>query len=128
MTLKRWMMLAPLAVAIAACGGGSSSNPTTPVTYPVIIITNSWVDEDDSSHVFLLASSNDGSATGTFTGEENSGIDTFELAGAWERGVIRFTVQRATPVTYEARFSSDNPTRLEFSSSAGTLVLIQSSS
>lgn len=127
MTLKRWMILAPFATAIAACGG-SSSNPTTPVTYPVIIITNSWVEEGDSSHVFLLASSNDGSATGTFTGEESSGVDTFELAGTWDRGVIRFTVQRATPVAYEASFSSDNPTRLEFSSSAGPLVLIQSSS
>jgi hypothetical protein len=113
-------------LAAMACGG-SGGTPTSPAVFPVIIITNSWENEIDPTHFFLLASSDDGKSSGTFTGEETLDGVTSQLSGSWSQGRIEFTVQRDDAVRFEGSIPGDNPKRLELTSPAGALVIVQSS-
>ena len=125
MILNRVTCCVALAVLLSACTG---SSPTDPANNSVIIITNSWEDEADSTHFFALVSDDDGRSSGSFTGTETAPDGSeFDVAGSWAQGNISFVSQRDASVTYRATFTTDNPTRLQFSSSAGALVLVQSS-
>jgi len=112
---------------VAMACGGSGGGPTSPAVFPVIIITNSWENEVDPTNFFLLASNDDGKSSGTFTGEETLEGVTSQLAGSWSQGRIEFTVQRDTAVRFEGNIPGDNPKRLELTSPAGSLVIVQSS-
>lgn len=104
----------------------SGGSPTAPQALYLLIITNIWVDEADGEHTFNLFSNDDGSVEGDFEGEETLPDFTFfEITGRWQNNRVEFTVNRPTPVTYTATLSSDNPNRLVFSSSEGSLVLVR---
>ncbi len=108
-----------LAVMVAGCGGDDGGT-----TAPIVTITNSWADVSDAAHTFDLLSNDDGQTQGTFTGTETlPDQSTFDLAGSWADGEVRFTVQRSSPVTYLATVTSENPLRLTFHSSAGDLTI-----
>ena len=113
--------LLAMLLVVAACSSDDDPAPAA----PILTITNTWVVEGGANHSFNFVSSEDGELEGTFFGEEATpdGGD-FDLDGTWTNGRITFTVERDETVTYTARFSEDNPTRLVFESDAGQLVLL----
>jgi hypothetical protein len=117
--------LIALAAGTVLCACGGNNNATGAGTDPILTITNEWKDEANADHRFLLASGDDGKNAGSFTGQELLPDSTWDLAGNWENGKVDFTVNRAQPVTYTARFNQDSPTRLAFQSGGVSLVLIQ---
>lgn len=124
MNSRKLLMIVMALVALTACGGGS---PTGPSTFPVVIITNTWNDESDGNHQFALVSDDDGEMSGTFSGTElTPDFQEFALVGSWGQGRISFTVDRDPDATYSGVYTTDNPTRLEFTSAVGALVLVQS--
>jgi phage-related tail fiber protein len=111
-----------LVLSVAGCGGSEEA------VSPIITITDNWTDTANANHTFqFTATTDDTERTGAFDGEERIGGDTYDLSGTWAAGYVVFVVQRATAVRYTARVTDDNPTRLEFESSAGDLTLTRGS-
>jgi hypothetical protein len=115
-------LLVGLTLLVPACGAETAA-------LPLIILTNTWREEGNEDHTFQFNDDTDGVPrnAGTFTGVErlDDGVTEYAFDGSWNDGHITFTVDRPTDVTYSASFSTDNPDRLVFSSSAGNLVLIR---
>ncbi len=110
---------------LALVGGCSDDDPAKAEPAPILTITNSWGNEAEADHNFNFASGEDGETSGAFTGEEvTPDNDDFDLTGSWSNGRVEFTVQRDEDVTWVARFTEDNPTRLEFESGEEQLVLL----
>ena len=113
------LVLIALAAVLTGCG---SNDPQTPA--PLVTISNFWTEVGNDTHTFDLSSNDDGKREGTFLGTETLPAGTsFDLEGSWSDGEIRFTVHRATDVTYTATVTADNQTHLTFHSTAGTLVI-----
>lgn len=112
-----------------AIGCDSTSEPA-PLPGPIIVITNTWVEESNLQHAFGLESDDDGESEGTFVGEEETPQgDLHPLTGHWGDGAIQFTVERdGTATTYEATFTEENPDRLVFTAGEGDLVLVREAS
>jgi len=119
---RRCTWLAAVVLALAALPACSS---TSGVEGYFLLITNSWQDVTQTNHRFNLVSNDDNKTEGSFTGQEfvNANDFTgFNLSGIWKDNDIQFTVQRSTgSVRYAGSISSDRPTELSFSSSAGSL-------
>lgn len=96
----------------------------------IILITNQWREEGNPDHQFDLDSLDDERTEGAFTGQEilplNGSTEFYDLAGFWKDGEIQFTVNRnGDRVRYHGEFDQPNAKRLEFSSSAGDLVIVR---
>lgn len=114
-----------LAFAVATTGCGAEA-----VLGPLIVLSNTWRDSNNAEHTFsFIDNTTAPSRSGTFTGNETTpGPNSvqFQLTGLWrENGSVEFTVQRPTgAVTYRGQLTS-NLNRIEFTSSAGNLVLLR---
>ena len=117
----RFAALALATLALPACGAEA-------VVGPIIILTNRWTEVGRPEHAFQFNDDTDGTAVseGTFTGTEflPDGRTEYEFDGFWRGGRVEFTVKRgAQNVTYRGTITEDNVDRIEYTSSAGRLVL-----
>jgi hypothetical protein len=125
---KAYVGLSVLVVLLMGCD--STSEPA-PLPGPIIVITNAWLDDANSNHVFNFESNDDGESEGTFEGFEVEDVTVFggeehELTGSWANGRVEFTVDRnGVSTTYEATFTEENPDRLSFTAGSETLVLVK---
>ena len=95
---------------------------------PIIILTNTWQEEGNAEHTVFFLDDTDGTpqSSGTFTGTETlPDFTEYDISGSWGKGRITMTTARLPTITWRADISEDNPDRLVFSSSYGTLVLVR---
>ena len=121
------MIISMAALAFLNTGCDSAGEAATGA---IILITNQWTEEGDPDHEFSLNSLDDNRSEGAFTGTEtlpvNGSTEFYDLAGFWKDGEIQFTVDRSgNRVRYRGEFDDESPTRLEFTSSAGDLVIVR---
>ena len=105
---------------------GGCTDPVTPLA--VIILTNTWAEEGNPDHTVFFQDDTGGVArsAGTFTGTETMPDGTeYDVAGSWDESRVTMTTERVHGVTWRAEIPEDNANRLEFSSSAGYLVLVR---
>ena len=111
-----------LVVLTAGCG-----DPVTPLA--IIVLTNTWQELGNAEHTFGILDDTDGTAAsaGTFTGTETlpDGVTTYAIEGYWRSSTVTMTVNRSPAVTYRARIPEDDADRLDFTSSAGSLILVR---
>jgi len=109
-------------VLIAGCDDSTGS----PV--PIITITNTWQEDGHADHTFSITDDTDGTAqsSGTFTGTEAlSDQSEYDLAGGWGKGRVTLILERLPNVIWQADIAGENPDRLTFTSSSGTLVIVR---
>jgi hypothetical protein len=95
---------------------------------PVVILTNTWQEEGNANHTFSIQDDTDGTprSDGTFTGTETlPNFTEYDLSGSWSNGRVSMVLERVPNVTLRADIEEDNTDRLEFGSSAGSLVLVR---
>ncbi len=113
-------------VLLLALAGAAGCGENIGVDGPILSISADWENEANPAQTFRFDSFDDGKPDGHFTGFEIlNGTDSTALNGSWTRGVVLFTVARATPKQYRAQFLAPNPTRLVFTSGNETLTLRQ---
>jgi hypothetical protein len=119
---SRWISVGAILLAAATLPHCTEPDP---VQGFFVLISNSWQDVTNPDHVFNLQSADDNKTEGSFTGQEfvdANDFTGFELSGSWADNRIQFDVQRDTgTVRYSGSITSDRPTELSFSSSAGPL-------
>jgi len=96
-------------------------------------VTNNWIDESDSSHIFSLNSNDDSLSFGIIDGNEtiiidtiNNNTDTFDLLGAFHNRKMFITINYSSlsadsSLRYEGSFLSDN--RIQMFSSRDTIII-----
>jgi hypothetical protein len=123
---KALLLLAAVPWTLSAC------DPATAVVVPVLVITATWqVEGDEGVRTFRFDADQDDSAgltEGTFTGREiiatGTSEVTNELTGWWEKGQVRFTLQRpGGNIVFTATFQDDFPNRLTFLSPNEVIVV-----
>lgn len=108
------LLLAPLGACQDAAGPGG----------PVIVISATWRNADDDDHTIFFRSSDDGQRSGVVAGRED-GHPQFgsgsPVGGQWSDGRLELMIYRGEDARhhYVARFSYDNPDRLELTSTNG---------
>jgi hypothetical protein len=96
-----------------------------------VIITDAWREQNNPNHRFLLsATTQDDQVQGSFNGQEIlANGTTFDIVnGTWGSNQIAFTVERSSGnVRYSGRITTNRPTQLSLTSSAGSLVIVRGS-
>ncbi len=119
---KRIIPLTALVVAVAtACS--DSSGPAADDFLP--IISNTWHDLLDDTHTFSLASGDDSTASGTFTGEEDHpSLGLSDLDGTFTHSKLSFTIHRsAGDIVYSGHFLQRDT--MYVTSSEGALTIVR---
>ena len=108
-----------------ACSDGGVGSPTSPLVYPIMIITNTWSEASEPAHSFSLFSEDDGKMEGTIEGDEMlPDFSSFNVTGSWRNGVVLLMTERLPGTTFRASFTQDSPNRLEFSTASGETVIL----
>jgi hypothetical protein len=107
-----------LSVAMTGCESGTGPGGGIP-----IIISATWIDEDDGQHTIDFRTPDDGEPSGVLAGREEHPDcnDLCPVGGFWRNGRIEITIDRGggEHPKFEALYHEENPTRLEFSQIGG---------
>ena len=115
---RAMLVSAALVAAIMSC-----SDSTAPSDTFLPIFTNLWHDVQNDQHTFSLNSTDDSTASGTFTGEEDHPtLGISQLDGTFNHSNVTMTIHRAAGnLVYTGRFTARDT--INFTSSAGALKI-----
>jgi hypothetical protein len=125
MNSRYWTRTITLAGMVVAVATACSDSSGPPVDDFLPIISNTWHDLLDDTHTFSLASGDDSTASGTFTGEENHpSLGISDLDGTFTHSKLSFTIHRsAGDIVYSGHFLQRDT--MYVTSSGGALTIVR---
>lgn len=109
-------------LVFAVVAGTTACDSTSPDDF-LPVITNAWRNVTNAAHTFQLNSTDDGQASGAFTGtEDHPTLGESDISGTFTNSTCQFTIARpGGNVTYSGKFVHADTLRL--TRSQETLVI-----